>query len=61
MALVIAASEAWEVFQLDVHTAFVNVEVQEVYVRTPPGYESIDATTGRPKMMKLNKSLYGYR
>ena len=62
MALAIAASEDWEVLQLDVQTAFLNAEVQEeVYVRTPPGYESLDATTRRPKVMKLKKSLYGLR
>ena len=61
-ALAIAASEDWEVFQRDVQTAFLNAEVQEeVNVRTPPGYESPDATTGRPNVMKLKKSLYGLR
>ena len=62
MALAIAASEDWEVFQLDVQTAFLNAEVQEeVYVKTPPGYESLDATTGRRNVMKYKKSLYGLR
>ena len=62
MALAIAASEDWEVLQLDVQTAFLNAEVQEeVYVRAPPGYEPLDATTGRPKVMKLKKGLYGLR
>ena len=27
----------------------------------PPGYESLDATSGRPKPMTLKKSLYGLR
>ena len=45
MALAVAAREDWEVLQLDVETAFLNAEVQEVYVKTPPGYESLDATT----------------
>ena len=62
MALAIAASEDWEVLQLDVQTAFLNAEVQEeMYVRTPPGYELLDATTGRPKVMQLQKILYGLR
>ena len=62
MALAIAASEDWEVFHVDVQTAFLNAKVQEeVYVKTPPGYESLDATTGRPYAMKLKKSLYGLR
>ena len=49
MALAIAASEDWEIFQRDVQTALLNAEVQEeVYVKTSPGYESLDARTGRP-------------
>ena len=60
MALAIAASEDWKVFQLDVQTAFLNAEVQkEVYVKTTPGYELLEATIGRPNVMKLKKSLYG--
>ena len=62
MALAIAASEDWKVFQRDIQTAFLNAEVQEeVYVKTPPGYESLDATTGLSNVMKLKKSLYGLR
>ena len=60
MALAIAASEDWKVLQLDVQTAFLNAEVQEEgYVKTPPRYESLDATTGLPNVMNLKKSLYG--
>ena len=60
MALAIAVTEDWEEFQLDVRTAFLHAEVQEVDVKTPPGYESLNATTRRP-VMKLKKSLYGLR
>ena len=60
MALVISASEAWEVFQLYVQTVFLNAEIQkEVYAKTPPGYESLDATTGRANVTKLNNSMNG--
>ena len=62
MALATAASEVWEVFQLDVQTAFLNAEVhEEVYVTTPPGYESLDATTGRSNVMELKEIPYGLR
>ena len=62
MALAIAAHENWEVLQLDVQAAFLNASVQEeVYVKTPPGYGSVDAATGLPQVMRLKKSLYGLR
>ena len=62
MALAIAASEDWKVFLHDEQTAFLIAEVQrEVLVNTPPGYESFDATTGRPNVMKLMKKFYGLR
>ena len=32
-----------------------------VFVKTPPGHKSLDATTGRPNVMRLMKSLYGLR
>ena len=60
MAPAIAASEDWEVLQLDVQPAFLNAEVhEEVHITTSPGYESLDATTGLPKAMTLKKILYG--
>ena len=62
MALAIAASGDWEVPQLDVQTICFNADVQEeVHVKTTPGYESLDAPAGRPKVMKLKKSLYAFR
>ena len=62
MALAVAASDDKEVFQLDVQTAFPDADVQEeVHVNTPPGYESLDDTTGCPNVMKLKHSLYGLR
>ena len=51
-----------KVLQLGVQTAFLHAGVQEkVCVKTFSGYESLDATAGRPKVMKLKKSLYGLR
>ena len=43
---------------------FVNAEVQEevyLYVKTPPSYASLNATTGRPNVLKLKKSLHKLR
>ena len=62
MALTIAAHKHWEVRQLIVQTVFLNARVQEkVYVKTTPGYGSVDVANGRHHVMKLHKSIYGLR
>ena len=57
--LVIAAELDYEVFVLDIQTAFLNADVeQDVFVKMAPGYEIADKS-GVPVVMKLKKSLYG--
>ena len=49
----------YDVFQLDVQTAFLNADVEEdVYVKTAPGYENTNKT-GEQQVMRQLKSLYG--
>ena len=47
------------VHQMDVVTAFLNVEIkEEIYMQQPPGYE----VPGKEKLVcKLKKSLYGLK
>jgi Reverse transcriptase (RNA-dependent DNA polymerase) len=53
-----AAVDDLELHQLDIKTAFLNGELEEeVYVRQPPGFSSIDAR----KVCRLKKALYGLR
>ena len=48
MAFAIAARGDQEVLEVNVQTAFLDAEVQdEVYVKTPTGYESLDVPTKR--------------
>ena len=55
----IAAELDYEVYMLDVQTAFLNADVEEeVFVEMAPGYERSNES-GVPLVMKLKKSLYG--
>ena len=58
MVLAIAAEMDWEVVQLDVKSAFLYAEIEEVFVEAAPGFERTDED-GVQLLMKLGKSLYG--
>jgi hypothetical protein len=56
--LSLAAYESWNVFQLDVKSAFLHGELAEnVYVEQPLGYQRGDSR----QVYKLKKALYGLR
>ena len=51
-----AATQDWEIDQLDVKTAFLNGELdEEIYMKPPPGFEQ----DGR--VWKLNRAIYGLK
>ena len=55
----IAATQGWEVHQMDAVTAFLNSDLSdEVYVERPKGFKDEDHPTW---VWKLNKSLYGLK
>ena len=61
MILAIAAELDYEVYMLEVQTAFLNADVGgEVCVKIVPGYERSNES-GVPLVMKLKKILYGLR
>ena len=56
MVLAIAAEMNYEVFQLDVQTAFLNADVEEyVCVKTAPGCENTNKT-GEPQVTRCLKA-----
>ena len=57
MVLAIAAEMDWEVRQVDVKTAFLYADIEEVFVAEPPGFETNDNEKVL-LVMKLGKSLY---
>ena len=56
--LALAAYFDYEIWQMDVRTAFLNGELEEeVYMMQPEGFASIDES----KVCKLNRSIYGLK
>ena len=55
-----AASDDWEIKQLDFDTAFLNaVLTEDIYIRPPRGYNL--GTGDKNTVLKLNKALYGLK
>ncbi|GKD08702.1 retrovirus-related pol polyprotein from transposon TNT 1-94, partial [Tanacetum coccineum] len=54
-----AAQMKWQIYQMDVKSAFLNgVLEEEVYVEQPPGFMKVGKET---QVLKLNKALYGLK
>jgi hypothetical protein len=56
--LALAAQEGWQVHHMDVKSAFLNGDLEEVYVRQPAGFIVIGQ---EGKVLRLMKALYGLR
>lgn len=58
IVLEVAAAKGWELYQMDVHNAFLHGDLEEeVYMRLPPGYSTPDDK----RVCRLKKSIYGLR
>ncbi|RDX92337.1 hypothetical protein CR513_25549, partial [Mucuna pruriens] len=59
LIMALAACKGWDIFQLDVKSAFLHGELSEdVYIEQPKGY----VKKGKEhKIYKLHKALYGLR
>lgn len=56
--LSIASARNWPVYQIDVHNAFLHVDLmEEVYMRPPPGFRASVLV----QFFRLRKSLYNLR
>ena len=59
LIIALAASCGWEIYHLDIKTAFLNGELKEdVYVTQPEGFIIKESES---KVYKLNKALYGLK
>jgi len=59
LVLTIAVSKGWQIWQLDVHNAFLNGSLREVvYMQQPPGFVNTALLT---HVCRLHKSLYGLK
>jgi hypothetical protein len=57
----IAASNDWELDNLDVDTAFLNADIEEeIYLQQPKGFE-VRTPEGKSQVCLLHKSLYGLK
>jgi hypothetical protein len=62
MFLSVCAAENLRVYQADVKAAFLQAPLDEkIFVRAPPGYDSVDPVTGEPMVWELSKSIYGLK
>lgn len=59
LLLGVSAQKGWSVYQLDVKSAFLNIEIKEdVCIEQPSGFESKEESE---KVLELKKTLYGLR
>jgi hypothetical protein len=59
MIVALAAQRNWNIFQMDVKSAFLHGElIEDVYIKQPKGYE---VKGSEDKVYKLHKALYGLK
>ena len=62
MFLPVCATKSLRVNQADVKAAFLQAPLDEkIFIKAPPGYDSVDPNTGKPMVWELSKSIYGLK
>ena len=64
MVLAFAATEDYETGQIDIKGAYLNgkpTEDEVIFMKQPPGYEERGGASGRLKVLRLVKTLYGLK
>jgi hypothetical protein len=56
--LVFSVAKGFRLYLMDVKSAFLNGFLEEVYVKQPPGFESVEFSH---RVYKLRKALYGLK
>ena len=60
--LSVCAAENLKIYQADVKAAFLQAPLDEkIFVKSPPGYDSVDPDTGEENVWELSKSIYGLK
>ena len=60
--LSVCAAENLKIYQADVKAAFLQAPLDEkIFVKAPPGYDSVNPDTGEPNVWELSKSIYGLK
>ena len=60
--LSVCAAENLKIYQADVKAAFLQAPLDEkIFVKSPPGYDSVDPETGEENVWELSKSIYGLK
>lgn len=60
--LSVCAAEDLQIYQADVKAAFLQAPLEEeIFIRPPPGYSSVDESTGEPAVWGLGKAIYGLK
>ena len=55
-------SENVKIYQADVKAVFLQAPLDEnIFVKDPPGYDSVDPNTGWENVWELSKSAYGLK
>ena len=58
----VCAAEYLKIYQADVKAGFLQAPLDEkIFVKSPPGHDSVNPETGEKNVWELSKSIYGLK